>query len=60
MGNKRLYKVVNIGEENEKTYDFGFLSDEDIKRATRGYKFNSEYQVFTRKGVKTGFYLMGE
>lgn len=56
---KRLYKMINMFTDNEATLDYGFLSDEDIKLVTRGYKFDKETGVFTRKGSHSGFFVTG-
>ena len=54
----RLYKVENVGKKNELTKDYGRLPWHDIKLVTRGYKYDKETQVFTRRGSNNGFYLM--
>ena len=53
-----LFKILNIGEPNEKTINYGHMTWEDILLVTRGYKYDEETGVFTRKGSKHGFYII--
>ena len=34
------------------------LSEEDIKRETKGFKYDEELEIWTRKGSNNGYYTL--
>ena len=52
---KKLYKYnTKTGEE----ISYGFLDEEDIKLTTKGYVYDEELKVYTRKNSNWGFYVL--
>lgn len=51
---KRLFKFSLT--ENKDIANYGYLSDKEIKEVTKGFKYDNQFGVYTRKNCTYGYY----